>query len=76
MTFSMISSHFKSSSTICVFFLSYCTPKSQAVTFTLDCSKNLNLPFRSQFIKKYFKELAYNVYIMINAFNEEICVEF
>ena len=37
---------------------------------------DLKLPFRSQlihFINKYFKKLSY---IMINASNEGICVEF
>ena len=36
------------------------------------------LPFRSQlihFLEKYFKEIAY-IYIMINASNKGICVEF
>jgi len=43
-------------------------------TFTLW----FKLPFRSQlinFLEKYFKEIAY-IYIMINASNEGICVEF
>jgi len=39
---------------------------------------HLKLPFHSQlinFLKKYFKELAYN-YILINTSNKGICVEF